>query len=87
MGFEDSLFSLPLVTQVAWQDFGKQIRKKQNTHKKTEGKRKGPLEVVNVAVSLRSVPIWKWAELMLETPPHNESTSHDRCKSTYEVSF
>ncbi len=71
MGFEDSLFSLPLVTQVAWQDFGKQIRKKQKTHKKTEGKTKGPLEVVKAFVSLRSAQIWKWAGLIFETPPHN----------------
>lgn len=87
MGFEDSLFSLLLVTQVAWQDFGKQIRKKQNSLKKTEGKTKGPLEVVKVFVSLRSAQIRKWAGLIFETPSYNESTSHDRRKRTYEVSF
>lgn len=60
---------------------------KAGKNKKTEGKTKGPLEVVKVIVSLRSAQTWKWAGLIFETPPRNESTSHDRCKSAYEVSF
>lgn len=49
MVFEDSLFSLPLVTQEAWQDFGKRSRKKQiKKNIQKDKKTKGPLEVIKV---------------------------------------
>lgn len=59
MGFEDSLFSLPLVTQVAWQDFGKAKQKQKNTR----GETKSPLEAVE-----KTEPFDKFERtLLLET--------------------